>query len=61
VRHGFQVFVLAYATQRFIWEWLKPYPAVVGPLNLFHLLSLGLAVYALVWIARERAFAPAAA
>lgn len=54
VRHGFHAFVLAYALQRFAWEWLKPYPAVLGPLNLFHFLSLGLAAYALVWIGRGR-------
>lgn len=53
--HGFHVFILAYATQRFAWEWLKPYPPVLGPLNLFHLLCLGLAGYALVWIRREPA------
>ena len=51
VRHGFHAFVLAYAVQRFAWEWLKPYPAVVGGMNLFHLLMLGLGAYAIVWIA----------
>ena len=33
VRHGFHALVLAYAVQRFAWEWLKPYPPVVGPLR----------------------------
>ena len=51
-RHGFHVFVLVYAVQRFGWEFLKPYPKLLGPLNLFHLIMLGLAVYAIVWIAR---------
>lgn len=55
VRHGFHAFILAYAAQRFAWEFLKPYPSVIGGLNLFHLLMLGLAVYAVVWIARDRA------
>lgn len=55
VRHGFYVFVLAYAVQRFAWEFLKPYPALIGPLNLFHLLMTGLAVYAVTWIARTGA------
>ena len=53
VRHGFHAFVLAYAIQRFAWEFLKPYPALLGPLNIFHLLMIGLAAYALAWIARD--------
>lgn len=53
VRHGFHAFILAYAVQRFAWEFLKPYPSLVGPFNLFHLLTGGLAVYALVWIIRS--------
>lgn len=52
VQHGFHAFILAYAGQRFAWEFLKPYPSLVGPFNLFHLLTGGLAVYALVWIVR---------
>ena len=59
VRHGFHAFVLAYAVQRFAWEFLKPYPTVIGPLNLFHLLMIGLAVYAVVWIGRAPAPRPA--
>lgn len=58
VRHGFHAFVLAYAVQRFAWEFLKPYPRAVGALNLFHLLMIGLAAYAVVWI-RRAAPAPA--
>lgn len=50
--HGFHAFVLTYAAQRFAWEFLKPYPTLIGPLNLFHLLMLGLIIYAVVWIAR---------
>jgi hypothetical protein len=61
VRHGFHAFVLAYAAQRFAWEFLKPYPRLMGPLNLFHLLMIGLAVYALAWIHRGRAREPLAA
>ncbi|MCW3849024.1 prolipoprotein diacylglyceryl transferase [Sphingomonas sp. LB-2] len=53
VRHGFHAFVLVYAVQRFVWEFLKPYPSLLGPLNLFHLLMIGLAAYALAWIARD--------
>lgn len=58
-RHGFHAFILAYAGQRFAWEWLKPYPAILGPLNVFHVLCLGLVAYALLWIRREPAEAPA--
>jgi len=52
VRYGFHAFVLVYAVQRFAWEWLKPYPPLVGPFNLFHLLMIGLGAYAIIWIAR---------
>jgi len=51
-RFGFHAFVLFYAAQRFGWEFLKPYPKLLGPFNLFHLIMLGLAVYAVVWIVR---------
>lgn len=53
-RHGFHAFVLAYAAQRFAWEFLKPYPPLVGPFNVFHLVMIGLSAYALIWIARGR-------
>ena len=49
VGHGFHAFVVYYACQRFAWEFLKPYPLVVGPFNLFHLLAVGMIVYGLVW------------
>ena len=45
--NGFYAMVLFYAAQRFAWEFLKPYGTVVGPFNLFHLVCLGLACYAL--------------
>ncbi|MDE8653047.1 prolipoprotein diacylglyceryl transferase family protein [Novosphingobium album (ex Liu et al. 2023)] len=47
--HAFHAFVLVYAAQRFAWEFVKPYPPVAGPLNLFHLLMLGLAAYGIIW------------
>lgn len=47
--HAFQAMIIFYACQRFAWEFLKPYPAVVGPLNLFHLLMLGLIAYGILW------------
>lgn len=53
LRSGFYVFVLVYAAQRFAWEFLKPYAAVLGVFNLFHLLSLGLVAYALFMLKRS--------
>ncbi len=51
---GFHVFVIVYAVQRFCWEFLKPYPTLVGPFNLFHLLMLGLIIYGFIWRRRDR-------
>lgn len=48
MRSGFYLMVLWYAAQRFCWEFLKPYAPLLGPLNLFHLICLGLIAYALV-------------
>jgi prolipoprotein diacylglyceryltransferase len=53
---GFYVFVLWYGVQRFAWEFLKPYPALVGPFNLFHILCAAMIAYALVMIGRNREF-----
>jgi phosphatidylglycerol---prolipoprotein diacylglyceryl transferase len=52
-RMGFYLFVAVYAGQRFVWEFLKPYGTVIGPFNLFHLLSLALVAYAAVFALRE--------
>lgn len=58
--HAFHAMIIFYAAQRFAWEFLKPYPPLVGPLNLFHLLMMGLVVYGLCWWQRsERAGQPA--
>jgi phosphatidylglycerol:prolipoprotein diacylglycerol transferase len=51
---AFYWFVLWYAAQRFCWEFLKPYPRLVGPLDVFQLLALGMILYALVYDARAR-------
>jgi prolipoprotein diacylglyceryltransferase len=51
---AFYLFILFYAAQRFLWEFLKPYPDLIGPLNLFQLLSLALIAYALLFDARAR-------
>lgn len=42
---GFYLFVGWYAVQRFAWEFLKPYPAVLGPFNVFHLICIALLFY----------------
>jgi hypothetical protein len=55
MRHGFHVMVVCYAAQRFLWEFLKPYPTLIGPLNAFHFLCLGLIVYGCVFILAARA------
>lgn len=47
IRNGFYLFVAWCAVQRFAWEFLKPYPAVVGPFNLFHLICIVLFAYSL--------------
>ena len=49
---AFYRFILFYGVQRFVWEFLKPYPDVVGPLNLFQLLALAMIAYALFFDAR---------
>jgi phosphatidylglycerol:prolipoprotein diacylglycerol transferase len=49
---AFYVFVLTYAVQRFAWEMVKPYPRVIGPLDVFQLLALGMIGYALLFYAR---------
>jgi len=47
--HAFHAMIIVYAGQRFAWEFLKPYPTVIGPLNVFHLLMMGLIAYGIVW------------
>jgi phosphatidylglycerol:prolipoprotein diacylglycerol transferase len=59
MRRGFYVMCVWYGAQRFAWEFLKPYPKLIGPFNLFHILCLGLAAYGLAYylgdLRRERA------
>jgi prolipoprotein diacylglyceryltransferase len=45
--NGFYLLVLTYGAQRFLWEFLKPSAALLGPFNLFHFLCLGLVIYSL--------------
>ena len=51
---AFYLFVLWYGAQRFLWEFLKPYPRLLGPLDVFQLLALGMILYALWFDARAR-------
>ena len=45
MRNGFYLLAGFYGLQRFGWEFLKPYAAVAGPLNIFHILCLVLIIY----------------
>ena len=54
-KHAFHAMVIVYAVQRFGWEFLKPYPRVAGPFDLFHLLMLGLLAYGIIWWRRPDA------
>jgi prolipoprotein diacylglyceryltransferase len=51
IENGFYLAVGFYGAQRFAWEFIKPYGALIGPFTLFHLLSLALVGYAAVMIA----------
>ncbi|MDH5527819.1 MAG: prolipoprotein diacylglyceryl transferase [Nitrospirota bacterium] len=52
LNRGFYLLTGWYGAQRFGWEFLKPYAAVIGPLNLFHLLCLALIGYSAVMLRR---------
>jgi prolipoprotein diacylglyceryltransferase len=54
-REGFYVFILFYATQRFAWEFLKPYPRIFFHLNLFHIICMALIIYSLSMMRFNRA------
>lgn len=49
--NGFYLLLGYYGAQRFLWEFLKPYGALIGPFTLFHLLSLSILLYAAVMLA----------
>jgi hypothetical protein len=53
VRSGFHVMCIWYGAQRFLWEFLKPYPTLIGPFNVFHVLCLGLVLYGSVHIVND--------
>jgi len=52
IENGFYLALAYYGLQRFAWEFLKPYGPVLGPLTLFHLLSLAVLAYAAVMLAK---------
>lgn len=54
LRRGFYAFAIWYGAQRFLWEFLKPYPRLLGPLDLFQLIGAGLIVYGWIYWARDR-------
>jgi phosphatidylglycerol:prolipoprotein diacylglycerol transferase len=51
IANGFYLVLIYYSQQRFLWEFLKPYAALIGPLTLFHLLSLFILFYASIMLA----------
>src|SRR5262249_11996932 len=51
VANGFYLMIGFYGAQRFLWEFLKPYGTLIGPLTLFQCLSAGLVAYAVVMLA----------
>lgn len=53
-RNGFYLAVGFYGLQRFVWEFLKPYAPLLGPITLFHLLSAALVAYALFMISTDK-------
>jgi len=54
MRRGFYVLSFWYGLQRFAWEFLKPYPRLIGPFNVFHILSVGLMAYGWVYYVADR-------
>jgi phosphatidylglycerol:prolipoprotein diacylglycerol transferase len=55
MRRGFYAMCVWYGLQRFAWEFLKPYPTLIGPFNLFHILCGGLVAYGwLYWLGDQR-------
>jgi phosphatidylglycerol:prolipoprotein diacylglycerol transferase len=53
LRRSFYAMAAWYGVQRFAWEFLKPYPTLIGPFNLFHLISFGVACYGCAFFVRD--------
>lgn len=54
MRRGFYTMTAFYGAQRFVWEFLKPYPRLIGPFNIFHVICVGLVIYGLGMARRDR-------
>lgn len=54
LRHGFYLMTGFYALQRFGWEFLKPYAPLLGPFTLFHFICVGLLLYSILMLRRNR-------
>lgn len=54
LHNGFAIFVLYYAVQRFVWEFIKPYPPVLGGLTVFQIVCVGMFLYALLMLRAGR-------
>ena len=54
MRRGFYAMCIWYGAQRFLWEFLKPYPRLFGPFNVFHILCLGLVIYGWLYYRADR-------
>ena len=54
IRYGYYLCVGFYALQRFLWEFLKPYAHILGPLNLFQYVCVALIIYSLVMVLKVR-------
>ncbi len=52
-KHIFYQFILLYAIQRFLWEFLKPYENIAMGLNVFQFFCLGLIIYALYYLRKK--------
>jgi len=52
-KYIFYQFILLYAIQRFIWEFLKPYETIALGLNVFQFFCLGLIIYSLYHLRRK--------
>jgi prolipoprotein diacylglyceryltransferase len=53
-KYIFYLFILLYATQRFLWEFLKPYETIALGLNVFQFFCLGLVGYAIYHLWKSR-------
>jgi prolipoprotein diacylglyceryltransferase len=60
LERGFYVFAGWYGAQRFLWEFLKPYPRLFAGLDLFQLMALGMVAYGWLYFVRDSRRARAA-